>query len=214
MITTMRQIAEYSGYSLTAVSMALNENGGACLSHEARNIIIESAMRLGYQHHAPVPIPQLTDGERGWLAGIVDGEGCITITRTSPSKNTTHRTIQYRPYITVTMGHAPTIARVRELIGVGSGDIQTLSTNPKWNDAYRWYASNRHAITAVKAIRPYLVTKAEEADVILEWSLLPNIRTGRAGILPELLAERERLFNKIKLLKPKNNTQHAMENRS
>lgn len=202
MITTMRQISEACGYSLASVSNALN--GVGLTSDATRQTIIQTAMAIGYQHRAPLEPPRLTDAEIGWLAGIMDGEGCITISACPPSKHATHRTIQYRPHIAISMCHKPSIHRIGQLFGMGSSSVEIRNATPGHHDVYKWYAGSRQAIACVRLIRPCLVTKAEEADLLLEYGQLPNLRTGRAGIPVELLQARHNIYEKMKALKHRN----------
>ncbi len=154
----------------------------------------------------------MTETEKSWIAGIVDGEGCLTISKTKPSPKSTNRSISYRPIIKVTMGDKATIDRISILFGFSSTMTHRLSANPNWNDAFTWSASNRQAIRAIETIRPYLFTKAAEADVLLEFGNLCNSRTGRRGVPPELLAAREKLWATCKSLKPKSNTKRFLSN--
>lgn len=137
-----------------------------------------------------------------WAAGIIDGEGCITISRQRAGAggriNPSHRL-----YVKVSMGHLPTIDRLHEIFGAGSRHVQP---GGRWNDAYIWMVSTRQAGDVLRAVRPHLVTKADEADLALEFLALPIGLTGgargNAVLPPKLVAERERLFVALRDAKP------------
>ena len=137
-----------------------------------------------------------------WAAGILDGEGCITMNRQRPGTggriNPSHRL-----FVKVTMGHRPTVDRLREIFGVGSVHVQRSA---RWNDAYSWWVASRQAGFVLRTVRPYLVTKAAEAELAMEFLALPSGTTGgrlgNAPLPPELIAERERLFVALRDAKP------------
>lgn len=161
----------------------------------------------GY-HTAWLPPPTLAIEDVGWLAGIIDGEGCITINkqkagaggRVNPS---------YRLFMKVTMGHEVAVRRVRDLLDVGS--IQPQVARPRadgvtFNPAWSWWVSANEAAAVLRFLRPYLIVKDEEADVALEFAALPRQLTGGAGgnktKTPEFVALQEEYFCRIRDLKP------------
>lgn len=145
----------------------------------------------------------MLDTEVAWAAGIIDGEGCITITRQKPGTsgriNPSHRL-----FLKVTMGHEPTVRRLLAIFGVGSVHLQESSQG--YNDAWSWWVASRQAGDVLMLVRPYLVTKAAEADLGFEFLALPSGTTGgRNGNAPlpaALIVERERLFAELRDAKP------------
>jgi hypothetical protein len=133
-----------------------------------------------------------------WAAGIIDGEGCITILRQHPGQSGRINT-SYRVYLKVTMGHAPTIARLVDIFQVGSVHLQRST---RWNDAFSWWVASRQAEVVLHIVRPYLVTKAVEADLAFEFFALGVGRGGGQVLPPELLAGRHRLFLAMQQAKP------------
>lgn len=135
---------------------------------------------------------------RGWLAGIIDGEGCLIISMQRPGTggrvSPSHRT-----YLKVTMGHEPTVRRCQEITGVGSIHVQP---GGQWNDAYSWLVAGREAASVVRGLRDLLITKAEEADVLLEFDALPRFIGGARILTPETIAARQSCFERIRDLKP------------
>jgi hypothetical protein len=133
--------------------------------------------------------------DAAWAAGIVDGEGCIVINRSAP--NGTQRTRTYRLVIKVTMGHKPTIERLHTLFGIGSMQNHQPKSE-RMNASHSWICQARQSATVLKTIRPYLVTKADEADLAFKFLALPAIiRGGAHGQIKMPLhmeQERDRLY--------------------
>lgn len=105
----------------------------------------------------------MTDVEAAWLAGLIDGEGCIW-GRWPKKKNV---------IVEISMTHKPTLERVQQLfpgrfakkiIGRGS-----LSLKPQWC----WRTDTNGTRTLLRALLPYLVTKRREAEIALELCARP-----------------------------------------
>lgn len=74
-----------------------------------------------------------------------------------------------------------------------------------WSRAYTWYCSVRQVEAVLKKVRPYLVTKAREADVALEFLRLPMSKPGGSKgstqIPASLQRKRESCFRRLRALK-------------
>ena len=108
-------------------------------------------------------MPSETD--LAWAAGIIDGEGCITITRAGG---------QLRVMVANT--DLRMLHKLRELFG---GNISRKKTyrahyKPQWF----WQLCAKDAAGALNAMLPYLVTKADQAEL----GLLSRRYIGRVGI--------------------------------
>lgn len=148
-------------------------------------------------------VPKIPMSKRAWAAGLIDGEGCITITRQAPSKR--RISPSHRLYLKVTMTHKPTVARLAAIFEVGSLHRQgkrSARTNAGWS----WWVSARQACSVLKLVRPFLVTKAVEADIAFKFMELPvwwkGGRRGNSVVPPELVAKRESLYWKLREAKP------------
>lgn len=138
---------------------------------------------------------QITD--LAWAAGIIDGEGCIGLHRHGgPTKN------WWSLILKVTMGHEPSIRRLHDLFGEGSVQNQRPSRGQQhYNVAWSWLCTTRQVERVLAQVRPYLVTKAAEADLALEYLRLPTM-PGTQRIPTELAVERVRLFEALRDAKP------------
>lgn len=145
-----------------------------------------SAARLG-RHPCPHGDHRLgarvCDAAYAWAAGLVDGEGSIGIERRS------HRP-GGRLVLTVVQKHPAALEQLRWIFGAGS---------LRWSPGYgergrpRWdfRISNQKAAEALTLMRPYLVIKAEEADVAIEFQ--QNVRQGRTTAVDVVEAARQAL---------------------
>lgn len=131
-----------------------------------------------------------------YLAGIIDGEGSITINRNT--KYTNGR-VSLRPKVTVSMTHEPTIAHIWS-IGNASGN--------HWIDRRRtgvnhYVAEWRYqdAARILRELMPYLITKREQAKLMIELCELreENQHAGTRDI-SENYKKQELIASKIKLL--------------
>ncbi len=90
-----------------------------------------------------------------WAAGLFDGEGCISV-RPAPRLQIT---------IEINMVHKPTLQRFHALLGgrFNAGYEHRRNRRTQW----RWRCTDIHAEAVLKLLRPYLVTKASEADLAI-----------------------------------------------
>jgi hypothetical protein len=103
----------------------------------------------------------MRDVDLAWAAGLIDGEGCIQI-----AKRSTKNGHGYVLSFMVNMTHEATILRLRDLFGFGSiTPLKTTHKRPQW----RWVLGCAQAEILLRMVRPYLVTKAREADIALEY---------------------------------------------
>lgn len=134
-----------------------------------------------------------------YIAGIIDGEGCITIIK--------HKTRCKSPHYQVHVVMCMCDPRILEFLNKNFGG----SFRPKrkktlrWRKAFQWSLVANQAIAFLRIIRPWLVLKAEEADIAIELQKDTINRTKKYGTsreLPkEVLEYRENLRQKITQLK-------------
>jgi hypothetical protein len=127
-----------------------------------------------------------------YMAGFTDGEGCIRIGKTYSAK----RSVNHRLEVIVANTDIKPLMLMHKNYG---GHIRGRN----FDNLLYWTVYNETAINYIKDIRPYLVTKAEQADVALEFFRektkylpAPNRRLPKEEI--EL---RDRFYEKIKALK-------------
>lgn len=101
--------------------------------------------------------------ELAWLAGVVDGEGCFRINLPGLKGN---RRYHGTPSFTIAMGHRPTMERVGEMLGKPPSKQGWLTGRIRQLYGIRLFGEN--ALMVARILRPYLLTKAEEAWLLLE----------------------------------------------
>jgi hypothetical protein len=110
---------------------------------------------MDYQSKS-TPNTALTAAQLGYVAGIIDGEGCIRL-----------KTIQGQPVpvLSVTNTDLRLIIRLQEWFGgyvwtqkqsIGNGKIR-----------YSWQVAARKATAVLVATLPYLLLKVEQAEIVL-----------------------------------------------
>lgn len=108
--------------------------------------------------------------QMAYFAGLIDGEGCLTVTR---QKRNTQPTVT----VMVSMTTPEPLRLLKEEFGGSLCEYQrALQHKPVW--MYRCQAKKAEVL--IRAIRPFLIVKAEQADLCLE---LRDSMSG-GGILP------------------------------
>lgn len=108
-----------------------------------------------FPRHALLPTLTLE-----WIAGFVDGEGCISI----PAA-------RGYPRLIVTNTNLTILRSMRAFFG-GAGNITQKRRGPGERGVkpcWQWICWNRHARTVLVQLRPHLILKAAEADLAFEF---------------------------------------------
>ena len=110
--------------------------------------------------------------DKAWLAGIVDGEGCITgcyTMKTDKSRHHTGKTWTYPSFtfsISISNNRKSILNEVMRITGI----TQTLGEvlyEKSGNTNYKWsIAGNDDILKVLDLIEPYLVGKKENASVM------------------------------------------------
>lgn len=102
----------------------------------------------------------LSSEQLAWAAGFVDGEGCITFAK--------HHSWGSRAMLllSVTNTNKDVIQLFKDWFGCGSVRTQKQD-NPNWKDRHSWVVRAKAAEMVIRAIRPYLKLKTNQADYAL-----------------------------------------------
>jgi len=109
---------------------------------------------------------KLTETEKAYIAGLLDGEGCIGVFR-QKIKNRTHE-YNFGARVIITNSNFPVICWLKEKTGIGCAYEYNKSYKENWNKVHRWQVTSRKARTFIKTIYPYLIIKKEIANVVLK----------------------------------------------
>lgn len=120
------------------------------------------------------------DTDLAWLAGFLDGEGTIGISRTN-GKNWKHPYL--RPAVQAPNTDRRAIDRMAEIIGAVTGKPPAICVANKgegnWKKAWRVRVSTQwELLLLLPAIMPYLVLKKRQAELCLDFCKRRLNRTG------------------------------------
>lgn len=142
----------------------------------------------------------LTEADKGYIAGFLDGEGCVGYYNASKSQKN-------RPgYFHTSVNICNTDPRViRWLFDVtGIGKVGRLKTNQtRRRPAYQWQLGRKQdVIEFLTMIHPYLKIKAEQVSVILAHLTLECDYVKKHGsVTPEIVEARQVVSDTLKQLK-------------
>lgn len=137
-----------------------------------------------------------------WVAGLVDGEGCIFIKRDKPTRNSKHKSEIFTLGLKVTMTHKKTIYRLKEIFKRGHITIPKKLEGTK--QPYSWTVRSNQAAYVLNLIYPFLITKKQEAFKALEFSTLESDRRGQKRVPEDSLSVKREYYWKLRELKDPN----------
>jgi hypothetical protein len=121
---------------------------------------------------AAIQINRLTSEHAAYLAGLVDGEGTITLTRV-------HRRENRRLVVSVSNNDASLLRFIKEI--VGAGKVTSKRTySERHARSFTYQISSRQALQLLRQITPHLRTyRVERAKLALRDYLRLTPRNGR-----------------------------------
>ena len=113
----------------------------------------------------------MTPTESAYVAGIIDGEGCIEFkwadrTRKNRKGSPTYHTLIVR--MEVPQVDKRLIDWLMEITQEGTRDIKRYPNNPTWNDQHRWRCGYHGVYRVLKQAYPYLIMKKQKAKLIID----------------------------------------------
>lgn len=146
---------------------------------------------------------ELSETELAYIAGIIDGEGHIGLT-IQKKKN---QAIAIAALLSVNNGKREIIDWLTLRLG-GKVRFYQHNGSTSWNGFYLWANRSPQEIGIIlKAIRPYLVIKRDQADIFLEWLQTRTKRqpSGLKGVYTTIPEADLALVRKLRDLKIKPN---------
>lgn len=138
--------------------------------------------------------------EKAYIAGLIDGEGCITITRRKKRKNP--KFSYYQPLLNISNTDKRIIDYAQNLIH--GMIIKRIPGKPgdrrrkKWKLVYHLILTGEKLKQTLKEILPYLRAKRKQAEIALEFPIyLGRGWKGRTGLE---MQKQNALWRKIKKL--------------
>jgi hypothetical protein len=118
------------------------------------------ASLLGLKRDPPVTIKPLSEAQKAYIAGIIDGEGSITIYA---------NTGNYCYFeVTVTNTNIKLINWLKETTGLGKISKDKRHSKLSKKECYKWRVRRKEEnLQLLKQIAPYLICKKEKAEKVL-----------------------------------------------
>jgi hypothetical protein len=136
----------------------------------------------------------MTETDLAWAAGIVDGEGSIVIESATNSR----KCHVLRVIVANTDPRMPLALRAL----FGGTVLPTKKQQAHHRQAWSWVVSTAQAHAVLVAIRPYLICKAEQADLGIEFGTTKR-KAGQFRLPPGTTEYRESLRDQLKVLRHK-----------
>lgn len=114
-----------------------------------------------------------------YVAGIVDGEGCISI---HVNRSRAARFANQKPRVVMQLAVSNCCERLIDQLWFQFGGTKQKHLdryNPRARDNWRWCLSEQAACRLVEKLRPYLFVKQKQADLLLKLGQLKAANKSR-----------------------------------
>lgn len=142
----------------------------------------------------------MTPTDAAWPAGFLDGEGSFMVTRRL--KAWAER-IHFDATVAATNTDRRLVDRCAAIAGAGKV-ATTIPQNPRHRTAHIWTVRGLAVAPLVEAVLPYLVSKREQAQLLLDLRAMTKVGSpkGQFGTrqTPEVYAARMALYERAQLL--------------
>lgn len=142
----------------------------------------------------------LSQLEIAYLAGIMDGEGCVSIMKSKPLSNTSSPSHILR--ITI----ANTNKDLIDWLGVKMGGCTRRASRANypsaWKDSWQWHIEGFKAMEFLCLVEPYLIIKKAQASIGIEFQKKKTLSTGKRLEKEEILF-RDSFRNRLTTLNKK-----------
>jgi len=132
----------------------------------------------------------MTDTEKAYIAGIIDGEGSIMLTKF-------HNNQYPAPCISISSTTIELLQWIKEKTKVGTIKSKKNYNKDNHKDSYTYTVKYNDAIELLKQIQPYLIieTKKKRAELILSKYKKVTPRNGRYN--EEMKTNKERFYEEF-----------------
>lgn len=142
---------------------------------------------------------QLSEVEKSYIAGLIDGEGCLTISKYQGKNNATP---VYFGQVIISMTNKKVLEWVVKTTGMGR-IYYTDKKSEVWCSVYRWCdLKPLDCLYLLMEIVPYLIVKSEEAKTLIDFFSLPKrVQRGKRPIALYYVSQREEYYQRMQDLK-------------
>ena len=160
---------------------ALPNGGSFDLSH---TVVLQTLNQVGY----------------AWAAGFLDGEGCVSLAKVR--RNCGNR-VNYRVRVNIVQNCIETLKTFRDYGGENCVLAQLPHRDSYTRPIHQLIYDGVHAYRLLKKLRPFLVRKGSEADVIFDYYATgePTRHFGPQGVPADIWRIRERCYEALRCLK-------------
>lgn len=143
-----------------------------------------------------------TETDLAWLGGIIDGEGHVGANWERPAKYKGYsRYLQIAINVTNTAFIIP--ERCKEITGQG-GLYYHKNKDPNRKDWVKWEVRSNNALAVARLLLPYVISKSEQLQVLLEWGDLERFvgyhKKGSIAVTEEAMAARQSIYDRLAAL--------------
>ena len=112
----------------------------------------------------------MTQNELAYIAGLFDGEGCVTCKQKKTKRKDRGGKIYNQWYIRceIAMTDKDVITGLHEVLGFGWSGEKRYNNKPKYKKQWRWCCGYRDALTFAKLIWPYTQVKLHQLEQIID----------------------------------------------
>jgi hypothetical protein len=135
-----------------------------------------------------------TEGQLGYLAGIIDGEGSIYIQRRMDNG-----TWCYWARFQISNTNKNLMNWIHETFGGLLYEKDRSKHNPKWKVQYEWYSQISLMDKLLPLVYPFLINKKTHAEIMMEFRRTFVTKTNKK-LSNEVQCFREKCMSKIKHL--------------
>ncbi len=148
-------------------------------------------------------VRKLSELEKAWLAGVIDGEGSIFVAKVKGAQH--RRGFIYVPLLKIDNSNRAFVNKIQDMIGKGS--VHFVEENRSgWKDRWEYNGSSHVLRELLPQLLPYLLVKREVAQRMLEYLSFidANPMGGSRRRIPSGYYDRlDHLYSVIKLLNEK-----------
>src|SRR2546426_9589143 len=119
------------------------------------------------RYHQQISVRVLSLVEKAWLAGVIDGEGSVLISKTAAHRYS-RRGFFYRPKLEIANSNKEFMDKVLRIIGKGSVNL-CKERNPEWKDKWQYNGASGVLRGILPQVLPHLLIKREVAKKMLEY---------------------------------------------
>lgn len=135
-----------------------------------------------------------TDTQLAYLAGIIDGEGCVYIYTRKTRDNYT----DFFPRLQLITTSKDLHDWIHSIFG-GMVFARKIS-NPKWKPRFEWYTTRNLLDKILWQILPYLVIKKRQVEILIEFRKTFEIHYGSKGVPDHIIELRKTLYSQLRVL--------------